>query len=309
VKTISEFVQGGILTLADLQAALQTAMRLEFSTIPPYLCAQWSINADPDGVGDVIQDVVVQEMYHFALAGNMLAAIGGTPDIASPTFMSTYPTNMLPGDIPQKLAVDLKPLSPDQLQVFLQIEYPQFPPIALATRVGPATIGEFYDAIVVGFQTVNPAIDANAHYVNMGEAVQIKSIADAVAAIARIKGEGEGTAGSPDQPPEDGAQLAHYYKFKEILVGKKLVQTGGKWEFSGPAVRFPTIFNFVKSTATPSPSLAFNRAVSQLLIDLRASWTTGARPSVGSMFQLQTLGQDLIQQGILPEFVWAAPGA
>src|SRR5260370_10886525 len=74
VTTISQFVQGGITTLADLRSALQTAMQLEFSTIPPYLCAQWSINVDPDGVSDLIQDVVVQEMFHFALAGNMLTA-------------------------------------------------------------------------------------------------------------------------------------------------------------------------------------------------------------------------------------------
>jgi hypothetical protein len=43
MKTIAQFVQDGISTLSELQDALQTAVRLEFSTIPPYLCAQWSI--------------------------------------------------------------------------------------------------------------------------------------------------------------------------------------------------------------------------------------------------------------------------
>lgn len=37
MKTIGQFVAGGITTLADLQNALQTAMQLEFATIPPYL--------------------------------------------------------------------------------------------------------------------------------------------------------------------------------------------------------------------------------------------------------------------------------
>jgi hypothetical protein len=75
MKTIAQFVQDGISTPSDLQDALQTAMQLEFATIPPYLCAQWSINSDPSGVGAMIQNIVIQEMSHFALAGNMLTAI------------------------------------------------------------------------------------------------------------------------------------------------------------------------------------------------------------------------------------------
>ena len=39
MKTIAQFVKDRITSLADLQDALQTAMQLEFSTIPPYLCA------------------------------------------------------------------------------------------------------------------------------------------------------------------------------------------------------------------------------------------------------------------------------
>ncbi|MBR0882014.1 hypothetical protein ABIF65_008564 [Bradyrhizobium japonicum] len=119
MKTIAQFVEDRITTLSDLKDALQTAMQLEFSTIPPYLCAQWSINSDPGGVGGMIEDIVVQEMYHFALAGNMLTAIGGVPSIANAAFIPSYPTNVLPGGILQKLPVDLKPLTPDQVQVFM----------------------------------------------------------------------------------------------------------------------------------------------------------------------------------------------
>jgi hypothetical protein len=60
MKTIAQFVKDRIKTLPVLQDALQTAMRLEFSTIPPYLCAQWSINTDPGGVGNMIKNIVVQ---------------------------------------------------------------------------------------------------------------------------------------------------------------------------------------------------------------------------------------------------------
>jgi hypothetical protein len=307
MKTIAQYVQDGISTLPDLQDALQTAMQLEFATIPPYLCAEWSINSDPGSVGSIIHDIVVQEMFHFALAGNMLTAIGKAPSIANAAFVPRYPTNVLPGGIPQTLAVDLKPLSLDQLQVFMQIENPEFPPVALLAGPPPATIGAFYDAISTGFTVVNPPIIPNAPFVNMGEAVQIKTIADAQAAITRIKTEGEGTQGSPDEPPADTSQFAHYYTFKEIFTGKTLVQNNGKWSFTGTPIQFPTVFAFTQSTVSPDPSAAFNQAMSQLLTQLETCWTTGASPSIGAMFGLQSQGQQLIQQGIRPEFLWADP--
>jgi hypothetical protein len=306
MKTIAQFVRDRIASLPDLKDALQVAMRLEFATIPPYLCAQWSINNDPNGVADMIGDIVLQEMYHFALAGNMLTAIGGAPDVANAAFLPSYPTNVLPGGIPQKLAVDLKPLTPEQAEVFMQIEYPEFPPVALAA--GPATIGAFYETIADGFRTVNPPIDPSAFAVKNGEAKPIKSVADALAAISLIKGEGEGTSGSPDQPPAGNQTFAHYYAFKEIFTGKTLVQdAAGHWSFTGAPIQFPTTFNFQQSTATPSPSLAFNQALSQLLIDLQSCWTSGKPPNIGAMFTLQTLGVGLINQGIRPEFLWAPP--
>ena len=130
MKTITEFVRSGINDPSELKEALQTAMRLEFSTLPPYLCAEWSIidGQDPNGVADKIYGIVLQEMFHFALAGNILSAIGGPFKLTSPDFLPNYPTDTLPGDIHQDLIVDLKPLSKDQLQVFMQIETPEFPP-------------------------------------------------------------------------------------------------------------------------------------------------------------------------------------
>jgi ferritin-like protein len=212
--------------------------------------------------------------------------------------------HVLPGGIAQKLAIDLQPLTPDQAQVFMQIEYPEFPPVALPA--GPATIGAFYDTIAEEFTTVHPTINPNAFAVNSGEATPIKSIADALAAISLIKG--EGTKGSPDQPPAGNKTFAHYYVFKEIFTQKTLVQdAAGHWSFTGAAIQFPTSFNFQQSTTTPSPSLAFNQALSQLLISLQACWTSGARPNIVAMFALKTLGAGLIKQGIRPEFLWASP--
>lgn len=246
-------------------------------------------------------------MFHFALAGNMLSAVGGTPDIANAAFVPSYPTNALPGGIPQKLAVDLQPLSRDQLQVFMQIEFPEFPPVARVPSPASATIGDFYTTIADAFTAINPAIIPDAKFIDTLEAVPIKSIADALAAIERIKDEGEGTPGSPDQPPANGTQFAHYYVFKEIFTGKTLVEEGGVFSFTGPAIQFPTVFTFKQSSASPNPSLAFNQTMSQLLIDLQTCWTSGADINFDAMTNLQTFGQNLIRQGIRPEFKWASP--
>jgi Ferritin-like len=306
MKSIAQFVRDRIRSLSDLQDALQTAMQLEFSTIPPYLCAQWSINADPGGVSDLIERIVVQEMYHFALAGNMLTAIGGAPNIANAGFIPNYPITVLPGGIAQKLPVDLKPLTPDQVQVFMQIEFPEFPPVA--REAGPPTIGDFYTAVAEGFTAVDPVINPNAFTLNSGEATPIKSIADALGAISLIKGEGEGTQGSPAQPPQGKKTFAHYYVFKEIFTQKTLVQDAtDHWSFTGDAIPFPTWFDFQQSTATPSPSLAFNQAMTQLLTSLQTCWTSGARPSIRAMFELRRLGEDLIKRGVRPEFLWVPP--
>lgn len=308
MKTIAQHIQDGISSVADLSDGLQTAMQLEFSTIPPYLCAEWSIdyNNDPDNVMSMIHTIIIQEMYHFALAGNMLSAIGGKPSIANASFVPLYPTHTLPGGIQQNLAVDLQPLSPAQLHVFMQIEEPEFPPVALLAAPAPATIGAFYDTISAAFTAIKPAIDPDAHFVQLAAAGidQIKSIDDALSAIARIKTEGEGTQQSPDEPAINGKQLAHFYIFKQISEGKQLVPIGNKWDYVGPAIRFPNVFNFVKSPADPGLP-AFEQQFKQLLINLQACWGSGNVPDIAGMTQLQQLGSDLIQNGVRPEFVWS----
>jgi hypothetical protein len=280
-------------------------MQLEFSTIPPYLCAQWSVDpdGDPDGVADIIQGVVVQEMFHLGLAGNMLSAIGGTPKLANAAFVPHYPTHELPGGIAQKLAVDLQPLSARQLEVFMQIEKPEFRPVALAARLGqgPATIGAFYDEITAGFATVRPTIDPNAHFIVEGEAAAITSLGDALAAITLIKAEGEGTPGDPDQPT--GQTPAHYYIFKEILLGKQLVGQAGQWSFTGAPIRMPKVRDFKPSPGSPDPSAAFNQKLTQLLHVLEGRWA-GKPDTGGLMFELRDLGLALIAKGVRPEFKW-----
>jgi hypothetical protein len=249
----------------------------------------------------MIHGIVIQEMLHFALAGNMLSAIGGIPKVANAAFLTAYPTNTLPGDIRQALAVDLQPLSSAQLQVFMQIEQPEFPPLGLVMASAPATIGDFYNTISAAFLALKPPIDLNAGYV--ATVGQIKTIDDAVAAIEKIKAEGEGTQKSPDQPATDGGQLAHYYTFKQVCVGKQFISIGpNKWDFVGPPIQFPGVINFAKSPADPGQP-AFKQQLAVLLGNLETCWTTGSPPDIDGMTTLRDLGTALIQNGVCPEFV------
>jgi Ferritin-like len=318
MKTISAFLDEGIGSVSELQDALQLAMQLEFATIPPYLCAQWSIDTsqgrDPGGVSGTIRKIVIQEMYHFALAGNILTAIGRVPAIARPSFIPTYPTNSLPGCILQELAVDLKPLSNtpfgnSQLDVFLQIEKPEFTPVALLAKKPPDTIGAFYTMISDAFDKVNNiTFDPTAHFVLYREATAIRNTNDAKQAIFRIKQEGEGISGDPDEPQGVGLDYAHYYKFKEILKGARLKKTNGNWNFDGDPIPYPTrIYDFAQSMANPSPSLSFDRILATLLTQLQACWTDGSQFSTDTMDDLEAEGTRLIALGVRPQFIWADP--
>lgn len=308
MKTLREYVEARILSLDDLKGALQLAMRLEFATIPPYLCAQWSVKRDPDRTEGVLHRVVSQEMYHFALAGNLLTAVGGTPSVAHADFLPVYPADELPGGIPQTLPIDLKPLVKDQIAVFMQIEHPDFPPVARLEKP-PPTIGAFYDTIIETFRETGPEIEPDAHAVEVPFARRIRTVADAIETIDRIKSEGEGVPDSPDSPTGQGTSHAHYYLFKELYVQKRLIKAGDEWSYSGAPITLPEVYHFEPSTAEPGLSLEFRRILTRLLTDLESCWTSGAEPNVPAMFELKSTGQDLIKRGIRPEFAWAeAPG-
>lgn len=60
-------------TPEGLQEALQSAVMLEHSTIPPYLYALFSVDPKKNpSVSAIISSVVYEEMLHMALACNIL---------------------------------------------------------------------------------------------------------------------------------------------------------------------------------------------------------------------------------------------
>ena len=64
-----------IATLESLLEHLQWAIELEHFTLPPYLCALYSLNAErnPEGI-EVVASVFVEEMLHMRSSNKVRAA-------------------------------------------------------------------------------------------------------------------------------------------------------------------------------------------------------------------------------------------
>jgi hypothetical protein len=291
-----------------LKDSLQAALELELATLPPYLCALWSIKGQSGMAYDLINGVVLQEMLHMGLTCNMLTTVGGTPQMSTASVVPAYP-GPLPGGVRPELTVYLAGLSTDYLKdVCMEIEYPENGPIALALGETYPTIGAFYDAILVAFQQLAPPMSGQRQLTRQvgGKALfAINTLADAEKAINEIKQQGEGTSQSP-LAVDFGNELAHYYKFAEIYRGKTLVQKDGRWQYAGDPIPFPDTYPMspIPVGGYPNPSAqvkqalqAFDMKYTSMLNHLQNAWATGSSgelgQAVGAMFGLQPLADRL----------------
>lgn len=231
---------GSIKTIASLRQHLQTAVELEHSTIPPYLCALYSIDVVSNEFAyRTIQSVVMEEMLHMLLAANILNAIGGAPAINKPKFIPEYPTYLPHSN--EAFLVPLQKFSPDCMNVFLQIEHP-------AAHCAPpepnhyATIGQFYAAIKHALRHLNHVTpggiftgDANRqvtpdhYYGGGGKLVAVHNLDDAILAINEIIGQGEGMNGSIVDTDHalfgEQIEYAHYFKYMEVMYERRYLPT------------------------------------------------------------------------------------
>ena len=255
-----------------LLQALQVAVELELSTLPPYLCGLWSIkdqtpaNDPTPNAFALILSVVFEEMVHMGLACNMLSTIGGTPHIVVPP----YPGH-LPGGVRPDLTVYLSGLTRDLVSdVYLQIEMPENPvPIQMSlqpARTGESepevpidtaettyqTIGAFYDAIHDGFERAPDSIIKGERQLTTEFSDQanetvydINTKACAQKAIREIKEQGEGSSRIPYAV--GFRELAHFYRFGELYEGKALRKVAPKeWAYDGDAIAFPECWPMAK---------------------------------------------------------------
>ena len=292
-----------------LKSSLQAAVELELATIPPYLCAMWSVKDPADPVRQMIRDIVLEEMSHMGTACNMLTAVGGTPVLNTPDVVPVYP-GPLPGGVRPYLTVALGGLTKDVVKsTFMEIELPESGPLAFADGRAFPTIGAFYDAILAAFQQIDPAAITGERQLNPGfsaaATIEIGNVGDAEKAIARIKEQGEGTAQSPVgdprlPPPADN--LAHYYQFAEIWHGRRLVATDGVFDFTGDPIPFPDVFPMavVPPEGYPAESADFDLLYKSLLDGLQAAWKNGDSgplfAAIGDMDKMGELATKLMRQ-------------
>jgi hypothetical protein len=312
-----------------LHRALETAIRLEFSTIPPYLTALWSIKDQTSPVALAIRGVVQEEMLHMALACNMLVAIGGTPPIARRDFAPTYP-GPLPGGVHPSLIVGLSGLTRDAVEAFMKIERPEADltdetaELASAARDpagGKETgIGAFYQSILTAFHTLSPDLSTERQISGPLSWYAVRTLAEVEDAIGLIQHQGEGSPLDPGEGMDKvtGKQeLAHFYRFLEIHSGKAIGpvpgSTGGLWGFTGEPVLWPDVwpvasvpaggYDCQKAPADVAALLVeFDQAYGLLLQQLHDLWATGDQgllvAAIGTMFTMQKPACALMQTPI-----------
>jgi rubrerythrin len=235
---------------ADLHELLQNAVRLEHSTIPPYLTAAYSLKRNTNGeIFHAVEEIALEEMLHMAMVCNVLVAIGGHPKIADAGFVPAYPGH-LPMSIGSGLVVGLRKFSLDLVKnVFMEIEKPEtplhFPVRPLESVATFATIGQFYAALIQKITELGDSIFTGdpGHQVVVdrpGPWEHLKPITNVEAATAALKWivlDGEGTK---NKPFDGSGELAHYYRFEEILHGRSLIKDDNElgFAFAGDPIPF-----------------------------------------------------------------------
>ena len=238
-------------TVENLREHLQAAMELEHATIPVYLTALFSIKEGTnDEASQIIRSVVMEEMLHLTLVGNVLNAVGGKPVIDHPDFVPEFPCALPYSN--GKLQVGLLRFCPEALRMFLRIEKPEAQNASSQTE-NFATIGQFYDGLMDAMRQ----LEANArsenktiftgdsslqippeqfYYGGAGNVISVVDLNTAIAALKEVVDQGEGhdhsmyesgyASGHETGHQSGGADfsdretLAHYYRFNEIATGR-----------------------------------------------------------------------------------------
>lgn len=147
-----------------LKKHLTNALELEFTTIPPYLCAAFSLDAIKNkDIRMLIVRIAKEEMLHMTVAANLMNAVGITPEVkdSMPQF---YPDGCRLKMISNSPVLNLESFSigtdadPGTVRKFMAIEAPEIPlryktvPRAFGVEAleeeKPKTIGEFYERII-----------------------------------------------------------------------------------------------------------------------------------------------------------------
>ena len=244
---------------------LQSALQLEFATIPPYLSAAFSLTSNRK-IYQLILRVAVEEMLHMTAVANLMNAIGIAPNIVAA--VPTYPFDLTVLDPPLRL--DLRSFSFDLVEkLFMSIEAPEDRVVfrsALAQQRAE-TIGEFYAGIIEIIErdtipglfsnaerdaykqrTVAPIFapiayidnqDTHTYPLQADIDFRIADKASAVRHLSWVVDQGEGEA--PYDPLATEGIPGHHYRFESILRSRFLIPDANaelKYSFSGGDLPF-----------------------------------------------------------------------
>ena len=318
-----------ITTLDDLRTHLQWAIELEHSTIPPYLCALYSIKTGHNREAtEAITSVFIEEMLHMTLAANVLNAIGGTPVLDSPAFMPRYPA-YLPHSA-NAFLVPLTRFSPATIETFMKIENPEAL-TAVPEAEGFHSIGQFYLAIEEALKSLcatlgerqvfcgDPArqiTPKSLDYTGSGNVIPVYDLASALAAIDEIEEQGEGLTprevwdGDRDMFHPESDEVAHYFRYHEILKGQFYQRgdtpaTGPRgatfsvdWTAVHPMRDNPRAADYPAGSPVREKMDGFNRLYSDVLRALHRAFNGEPGQmlaSMGGMMQLRSRAEELMQ--------------
>lgn len=339
-------ISSQITTIEGLHHYLHLAMQLEHATIPPYLLALYSIHPGSNSdATHILRVVVVEEMLHLTLAANILNAVGGTPDLTAPDFVPLYPTPLPDGE--KDFKVDLQRFSQEAVATFLKIERPRKAPdedSRLFRRSNIAkslvrhevldyySIGEFYEEIARGLAylaqtlgeeklfTGDAAKQATSeyYYSGGGELFPVTNLESATNAINLISGQGEGLGGDIY---DNEHELAHYYRFEQLKLGK-YYQPGDQpgepsgptltvdWAATYPIAKNPRVKDYGNSELYAA-AIAFNQSYAKFLALLTQAFNGQPQlllEAVPQMFRLRDKITQLIHNPVPgKEDVNAAP--
>ena len=229
-------------SIQDARDLLQTAIGVEFGTLPPYLYALYSIRqgTNPEAA-ERIKAIAQQEMIHLCLASNILNALGGTPVLKPPTYPGPLPGDIGSGGTP--LTIHIYPLSREAMKQAMDIEQPENPPeipvremLATIASTGPrtVTIGQFYEALDHFLATLPAtAWTPNRNQITddqffPGQLFAVNASPDAHKAIQEIVSEGEGSKNFYDSfvsgvDQNAGTTTADAFVASEVALNAMLV--------------------------------------------------------------------------------------
>ncbi|CAE6460604.1 unnamed protein product [Rhizoctonia solani] len=269
-------------TLDALRQHCQTAMILETCTIPLYLYAMYSIDtsagSDEQAAAKAIRGIVKQEMLHMALAGNLLAALRGRPQLYGEVYAPKYPSELLYEGVLMTLA----PAHPSQIQNFVEIEQPVDDKVGEDSEIAAVkllaqyeSIGQFYESLKnlhdrpeIGddiFDKESEKRQWTGDDFFDGQLAAITDLKTAEAKLDLIIQQGEG--GPPPQgSPSVLTTPSHYEIFKDLSTKHLKVHK---------LIANPTTRQFEGKEKLYSAMLAFDAAYSYLLWTIELVWTYG----------------------------------